>query len=390
MRIALCSIIAGLLVSFGCDKGPPPKPVPAGQVSPPRGTAAKNVVPDQPALKVALVVRRGEKVGVRYPLYQGKNYLGRADKLPVDIDFDDQEPPDRIWTSRQHALITAENDKLVVEDLKSANGTFVNRHRVYPGKQQSLIVGDTLQVGTVVMQLVPSNRFEQASSRKFRLVVLRGEKVGIVYPIYPGDNYIGRADELSVDIDLDDQERPEWVWSSRQHAIVACQGETLTVEDLKSANGSYVNRQRVPPGKKQTLTLGDTLQVGTVVMKVVPGNYQAPADAKNVRKAQLVVVRGLKAGLTYPIYEGTNYIGRAHELSVDVDLDPQEADERIWTSRQHALITCIDGKLSIEDLKSANGTHVNRMKINPGEKVPLKEGDELQLGTAHLKVASAK
>jgi len=29
------------------------------------------------------------------------NFIGRADEKPVDIDLEDQEPPDRVWCSRQ-------------------------------------------------------------------------------------------------------------------------------------------------------------------------------------------------------------------------------------------------------------------------------------------------
>ena len=90
---------------------------------------------------------------VQYPLYPGKNYLGRTDDKPVDIDLDDQEAPDRIWCSRQHAVITFENGRLTIEDLNSLNGTFVNRTRVHPGQVRDLHENDVIQVGTVHMKV---------------------------------------------------------------------------------------------------------------------------------------------------------------------------------------------------------------------------------------------
>jgi pSer/pThr/pTyr-binding forkhead associated (FHA) protein len=98
-------------------------------------------------------VLRGLKINVEYPVYEGNNFVGRADEKPVDIDLDDQEPPDRVWSSRQHCLITFENGSLNVEDLNSANGTFVNRTRVYPGQKRGLNVGDVVQVGTVQLKV---------------------------------------------------------------------------------------------------------------------------------------------------------------------------------------------------------------------------------------------
>src|SRR5262249_9760701 len=125
-------------------------PAPAPAPPAPPATAA----PSSPDAQPRLVVLRGLKRNVEYPLYEGHNFIGRADEKPVDIDLDDQEPPDRVWASRQHALVTFEEGKLVVEDLNSANGTFVNRARIYPGQKRDLAVGDVLQVGTVQMKLI--------------------------------------------------------------------------------------------------------------------------------------------------------------------------------------------------------------------------------------------
>jgi len=106
--------------------------------------------------KPRLLVLRGQRVNVEYPLYEGENFIGRADERPVDIDLEDQELPDRIWSSRQHALIRYENGVLVIEDLNSSNGTFINRSRLYPGQKRVLMVNDIIQIGTVQMKVVSS------------------------------------------------------------------------------------------------------------------------------------------------------------------------------------------------------------------------------------------
>jgi pSer/pThr/pTyr-binding forkhead associated (FHA) protein len=43
----------------------------------------------------------------------------------------------------------------------------------------------------------------------------------------------------------------------------------LTLEDLNSANGTYVNRTRVYPGQPKVLAPNDIIQIGNVQMKVV-------------------------------------------------------------------------------------------------------------------------
>jgi hypothetical protein len=111
----------------------------------------------------------------------------------------------------------------------------------------------------------------------------------------------------------------------------------------------------------------------------------APAgDLPASATIKLLCVRGQKPGIDYPVYEGPNYIGRSDEQPVDIDLDDQEPQDRIWSSRQHALISFENGQLTVEDLKSANGTYVNRIKCEG--KVPLKQDDIVQIGAVHLKV----
>ncbi len=104
---------------------------------------------------------------------------------------------------------------------------------------------------------------------KPKLIVLRGQRQNVEYQIYDGDNFIGRADEKAVDVDLEDQEPPDRIWSSRQHAVITFHGESLTLEDLHSLNGTYLNRTKIESGKKIPLTLNDVIQIGTVQLKVV-------------------------------------------------------------------------------------------------------------------------
>lgn len=100
-----------------------------------------------------LVVIRGQKLNVEYPLYTGDNFIGRTDEKPVDVDLEDQESNDRIWCSRQHARVISDDKGLSIEDLGSQNGTFVNRARIFPGQIRPLVNGDVIQIGTVQLKL---------------------------------------------------------------------------------------------------------------------------------------------------------------------------------------------------------------------------------------------
>jgi hypothetical protein len=141
--------VAADAVAAPATSVPAPAAAPAAAPAPATDGAAKLPADAKPKL----VVLRGQKINQEFPLYEGLNFIGRADEKPVDIDLEDQEPPDRIWCSRQHALVNFEEGMLSIEDLNSANGTYVNRARIYPGQKKPLNVNDVIQIGTVQLKV---------------------------------------------------------------------------------------------------------------------------------------------------------------------------------------------------------------------------------------------
>lgn len=54
--------------------------------------------------------------------------------------------------SRRHAIITAQGSGFIIEDLASANGTFVNGRRLQPQDPTSIRSGDELKFGTLILR----------------------------------------------------------------------------------------------------------------------------------------------------------------------------------------------------------------------------------------------
>src|SRR4051812_28444130 len=90
-----------------------------------------------------------------------------------------------------------------------------------------------------------------------QLIVVDGPNAGTEFDI-SGSSVIGR--DPSSGIVLDDPE------ASRRHASVSAAGETISVEDLGSTNGTYVAGERIP-GSRQVGS-GDRIRIGTTVMEV--------------------------------------------------------------------------------------------------------------------------
>jgi hypothetical protein len=120
----------------------PPSAAPPDAPTPPKPVSPK------------LIVLRGERMNAVYPIYEGRNVIGRFADKPVDIDLDAQEIVERIRVSRAHAVIHFEKGVLQIEDLNSLNGTWVNGIKVYPGMQRRLTANDVIQVGTVQLRLL--------------------------------------------------------------------------------------------------------------------------------------------------------------------------------------------------------------------------------------------
>ncbi len=55
--------------------------------------------------------------------------------------------------SRRHARILKKSDKLILEDMGSINGTFVNSKRLIPYHPEILADGDQLQLGQILIDI---------------------------------------------------------------------------------------------------------------------------------------------------------------------------------------------------------------------------------------------
>jgi len=113
----------------------------------------------------------------------------------------------------------------------------------------------------------------------------------------------------------------------------------------------------------------------------------APAAAPTF-KARLKIVRGGRKDQEFPLEEGNNLVGRWDpETGAFPEVDLEQDDPEAKISRKHALVRIEGGKITVEDIGSLNGTYVNRQpRLQPGNPVELKQGDEIIIGKTFLKL----
>ncbi len=58
---------------------------------------------------------------------------------------------------------------------------------------------------------------------------------------------------------------------SRRHAMITLENGTCTIQDLGSANGTFINDQQVPPHVSTPIRHGDELKFGTLLLRLERG-----------------------------------------------------------------------------------------------------------------------
>ncbi|MEL6349386.1 MAG: FHA domain-containing protein [Myxococcota bacterium] len=212
---------------------------------------------------VELVVSRPDHPDRRLLLKPGVVLLGRAEDNDLVL-------PD-IGVSRRHARIIVDSGGVIVEDLGSGNGTL---YQGRPLRKKRIEDGDVLQIEPFVLQFrvsngapggttgggirVPASHYTNPGSVAPQVMLLDPDngRVEEAFTIPSSGLTMGRA--LEQDIVLNDP------GASRSHAVIMPRQGGYWLEDNGSANGTFVNDERV---YQQMLQNGDVIRVGTTALR---------------------------------------------------------------------------------------------------------------------------
>ena len=188
---------------------------------------------------------------------------------------------------------------------------------------------------------------------------------------------------------------------SRRHARVIREPDgSLAIEDLGSANGTFVNGRRI--GGRMSLSAGDAVRIGATTLEVrrdeaaletvgrgssaptndtyAPVPMHQPGSPTSIRRvhhertpSNAVLVHGSH---TIPIPLAGLTAGR--DAGSDVALPTELA------SRTHARVGVADGRYYVADLGSVNGTYLNG-EVLFHEARWLSAGDTISVGDEHIR-----
>jgi pSer/pThr/pTyr-binding forkhead associated (FHA) protein len=216
---------------------------------------------------------------------------------------DDGRLGDDAEISRRHAQVSRGTDgQLTIEDLGSVNGTFVNDERI--DAPRTLDLGDVVRMGKTVLRVtdrsgaVPEKPLGAPAGGPPSLTAEGCEELVVTAGTAPGSRLTLR-DELVIGRGVsgvgrlsDDQEL------SRRHARVARDASgQLTIEDLGSANGTFVNGERVRG--RHVLSVGDTVRIGSTTLQLTDVG-RAPATPASAAPPPAPAIRPPAASKTPP------------------------------------------------------------------------------------------
>jgi NHLM bacteriocin system ABC transporter ATP-binding protein len=217
-----------------------------------------------------------------------------------------------------------------------------------------------------------------------RIVASDQGRIGEERPIGDSTVTIGRGADATIVL------RDNSV--SRRHASIDTQGTRFVVRDLGSANGTWVDEERV---EETVLDPGQRFRVGNTIFECVsiePEGSGAPAAGRTVLsghmpppqaegavfggapgfKVRILGSGGYGGSSEVPIRERSAILGRSEDCTVTIG----EGDPSI--SRQHLKVELVPEGIRVTDLGSANGTWIDDRKIEGSELI--EEGTTVRVG----------
>lgn len=201
-----------------------------------------------------------------------------GDGLTIGRSSQNNLPIDDLGASRFHCKLLPDSGGLLVVDLDSTNGTYVNEQCI--SGSQKIVDGDEIRIGSMTFkvevhthepppqeqpqdertQALEEGTFIVPAQAVFPwLVVSSGMGKGTVIPLNRPSMQIGRASrDRQWDIDLVDRA------ISRPHAELVKGDGGWVLTDLDSANGTSVNGNCIEA--PQSLKNGDVIELGETVL----------------------------------------------------------------------------------------------------------------------------
>ncbi|TWU41984.1 FHA domain-containing protein [Novipirellula artificiosorum] len=196
-------------------------------------------------MQVKLKVLTGSHAGKEIAVASEKFLVGRSDSC--------QLRPKSESVSRKHCIIVLKDGRVLIQDLKSRNGTFVNEKRLPVGKAKVLKPGDHLKIGKLEFELQIEHGLHAAKKPEVKGVSDAAERT------VEAGSHDSRFEEVDVSSWLDEADQIDRVRKvsdpeTRQLKLDSAEEEGKSGSDsteLSVGDSGTDEHKRKPPEKKQ-------------------------------------------------------------------------------------------------------------------------------------------
>ncbi len=231
------------------------------------------------ALRRAWVqVQNGRQEGRTYLLSHSRSRLGLDERAEVGLFGD-------ATVVRRHAEIESTATGFQLHALAAPGTTRINGTAVdgplpaqgrrsdragpdRPGVPSALTSHESPSTQESAIAMVPSSA-TAAGPTAWSLEVVRGREVGRILALTVGENVLGNGLNGSPGLDLRDQEAGSPRRMAARQAVIEANGAELSIRDLDSPGGTFVNLQRLLAGQARRLQPGDEIQLGGVRLRLL-------------------------------------------------------------------------------------------------------------------------
>jgi pSer/pThr/pTyr-binding forkhead associated (FHA) protein len=171
---------------------------------------------------------------------------------------------------------------------------------------------------------------------------------------------------------------------SRKHAQITVSGDTVKLVDLGSTNGTTVNGSRIAANEDVELKANDEIGFGATTFRLLmPGVEAGPPKPRETEEEPETPEQPEPESILARLVGTGGTKGEFFVTKEEIQIGRREGDILIkdsYCSGRHAQLVFEDDGWHIVDLGSTNGSFVNGEKIEPDQKVEIKDGDEITLG----------
>ncbi|WP_407699872.1 FHA domain-containing protein [Stieleria sedimenti] len=219
-------------------------------------------------MQVKLRVMTGSHEGTEIPISGDKFLIGRSESCQLRPKSDS--------ISRKHCILVIRDGRLLIQDLKSRNGTYVNEKRLPSDRAKVLSAGDSLKIGKLLFEVVIEHglkgakkpqvadigeaaaRTVQDSDSRFEEVDVTGwldeaDQIDRVRKLSDPDTRQFRIDDLKkAELEEDDDDSSSKDPSSDSTELSA--NDSSLLERLREQKKAKKGKGKLPEGLKKSMT----------------------------------------------------------------------------------------------------------------------------------------